>query len=111
MEKEDVKFWLKSIGKDREWLAQKCGVSKRTVDNWISPGKPLPIKAQVDIQNLMDSGVASQRIRVNFNQREWEAILEVLKMHRESFLSFVNTALNNAYKDEFQEDDSRDDPS
>lgn len=35
---QDVKQWLKAIGKNREWLANQCGVKKRTIDSWFSWG-------------------------------------------------------------------------
>lgn len=34
----NLKAWLKAIGKNREWLAEQCGVKKRTVDSWFSWG-------------------------------------------------------------------------
>lgn len=36
--RSDLKAWLKTIGKNREWLAEQCGVKKRTVDSWFSWG-------------------------------------------------------------------------
>ena len=50
---EDIKTWLKEIRKDRAWLAEKTLVSKRTVDNWLSAGKPIvPQKIEL-IEKLM----------------------------------------------------------
>jgi len=50
---EDVKTWLKEIGKDRAWLAEKTLVSKRTVDNWLSAGKPIVPQKRELIEKLM----------------------------------------------------------
>ena len=36
--RQELKIWLKDIGKNREWLGEKCGVKKRTVDSWFSWG-------------------------------------------------------------------------
>lgn len=51
--KEDVKNWLKAIGKDRGWLAMECGTEKGTVNNWLSPSGPFPANAILKIQSLM----------------------------------------------------------
>lgn len=34
MEASELKTWLKDVGKDRFWLADETGISKRTWDNW-----------------------------------------------------------------------------
>lgn len=39
---EDIKKWLKESGKNRQWLAEKTLSNKRTIDNWLSAGKPIP---------------------------------------------------------------------
>jgi len=51
---EDIKTWLKEIGKDRAWLAEKTLVSKRTVDNWLSAGKPIVSQKMELIERLMN---------------------------------------------------------
>ena len=58
---EDIKTWLKKIGRDRAWLAEKTLVSKRTVDNWLSAGKPIVPQKMELIEKLMsgeDHGAA-----------------------------------------------------
>lgn len=50
---EEIKAWLKRIGKSREWLGEKCGVSKRSVDNWLSTGTPIPYAKWQTIERLM----------------------------------------------------------
>ncbi|QHV14083.1 hypothetical protein C5O10_06890 [Akkermansia muciniphila] len=50
---EDIKTWLKKIGRDRAWLAEKTLVSKRTVDNWLSAGKPIVPQKMELIEKLM----------------------------------------------------------
>lgn len=52
--KESVKKWLaERPERTREWLASKCGVTKRTVDNWLSSGIKIPSKAQMLLEALM----------------------------------------------------------
>ena len=50
---KDIKDWLKTIGKNREWLAEKTLVSKRTVDNWITTNRPIPPAKLALIEKLM----------------------------------------------------------
>lgn len=100
MNKEDVKKWLKSIGKDRFWLSQELGAPKRTIDNWLAPGGKLPAKAILSIQRLMNGEAdSSPRIVLDFTDDEWAVICDAMKAHKETFLEFVNTALQNAAKE------------
>lgn len=98
--KEDIKKWLKAIGKDRFWLSEQCGAPKRTIDNWLAPGGDLPAKAVLIIQKLM-SGEAesSPRLILDFTDEEWAIICDAAKAHKETFLEFVNTAIQNAAKE------------
>ncbi len=52
--KEEIKAWLKRLGLSREWLADKIGVSKRTVDNWLSSNIDIPERSLAMIQQLID---------------------------------------------------------
>lgn len=98
--KEDVKKWLKAIGKDRFWLAEQCGATKRTVDDWLSTGREIPAKAILAIQRLMNGEAdSSPRIVLDFTDDEWFIICEAMKAHKETFLEFINTALQNAAKE------------
>ncbi|WPX39404.1 hypothetical protein QET93_007625 [Akkermansia sp. N21116] len=51
--KDDVKKWLKSIGKNREWLGQQCHVDKRTVDSWFFASGQIPALKLDLIKHLM----------------------------------------------------------
>ena len=53
--KEDIKEWLKTTARSREWLAAQCGnISKRTVDNWLSSPKEIPLATLALIGRLME---------------------------------------------------------
>lgn len=98
--KEDVKKWLKTIGRDRFWLAEQCGATKRTVDDWLSTGREIPAKAILAIQRLMNGEAGSPpRIVLDFTDDEWAVICDAMKAHKETFLEFVNAALRNAAKE------------
>lgn len=98
--KDDVKKWLKSIGKDRFWLSKELGAPKRTIDNWLAPGGKLPAKSILAIQRLMNGeSDSSPSIVLDFTDEEWFVICEAMKAHKETFLEFVNTAIQNAAKE------------
>ncbi len=53
--KRRLKTWMKSAdGIDRMKLGQWCGVSKRTVDNWLSSKKPIPKQKCAALCCIMD---------------------------------------------------------
>lgn len=98
--KEDIKKWLKTVGRDRFWLAKQCGATKRTVDDWLSTGREMPAKAILAIQRLMNGEAeSSPRVVIDFTDEEWDIICEAAKAHKETFLEFVNTAIQNAAKE------------
>lgn len=67
--KEDIKQWLKKIGKDRFWLAEKMFVSKRQIDNWLSSNRGIPeVKLQF-IHSLMEEENYAESVESSF-QRE-----------------------------------------
>lgn len=63
-DKEAIKEWLRENGRDRNWLAQACGVGKRTVDNWLSSPRAIPHKALRIIEQLTSepTGAALQNL-------------------------------------------------
>lgn len=63
--KGDVKHWLKSIGKDRNWLAAQCEIEKGTVNNWLSPSGPFPATAILKIHSLMSQYKAERSVSNN----------------------------------------------
>lgn len=77
-DKETIKRWLVSRGRDRAWLAEKLGVRASTVDNWLSRGRAIPETKVHAIEELMMSRGASYRdviaVPVRFTQQEWDAL-------------------------------------
>ncbi|MCD8061921.1 MAG: hypothetical protein LUE13_06225 [Akkermansiaceae bacterium] len=70
-EKENVKAWLKQIKKDRFWLADQCGVHKRTVDSWFFKKSEIPAKALLTIYDLMaDQGYFSSKTNPIVNKSD-----------------------------------------
>ena len=96
--KEDIKKWLKASGMTREELAKKCGVNKRTVDLWLSSARDVPSKSLLVIQRLMQGEDDSlKKIHLPLSEEQWAVVCEAMK--GQSFLEFVNTALQNAAKE------------
>lgn len=62
--KEDVKAWLKTTDQSREWLADKCYVTKPTVNGWFRAAGKIPPAKLALIQMLMeDEQAGSQSTR------------------------------------------------
>lgn len=74
LNKEQISDWLVQLGKDREWLSKKCGVSKGTVDQWFSRG--FSDQAQATIGLLMQKEVRpeDETALIAFNATEFEKI-------------------------------------
>ena len=51
--KDEIKNWMRENNLERAWLAKECGVSKATVDTWLSSDRGVPFKAQFYIQSLI----------------------------------------------------------
>ncbi|MCW1916281.1 S24 family peptidase [Luteolibacter sp. GHJ8] len=62
--KEDIKEWLKTTARSRDWLAAQCGsISKRTVDNWLSSPKEIPLATLALIGRLMEDDRQAEETR------------------------------------------------
>lgn len=64
--KDEIKAWLKRLNLSREWLADKIGVSKRTVDNWLSSSIKIPERSASAIRQMIaDSEKIAEGISTN----------------------------------------------
>lgn len=54
MEKQDVKAWLKAIKKNREWLADQCGLALTTMNGILYGKRPIPKQSGRLIERLME---------------------------------------------------------
>ena len=103
--KDEIKNWLKEMDRDRFWLAKKCNVSKRTVDDWISTSREIPAKALLQIQELMEK---DDEVPVS-NQRNYtvkNGLIAVAVMMTEAEHSFIASMalLEDKTVDEFIKD-------
>lgn len=99
--KEDIKKWIKASGKSREWVAEQCGVGKRTLDNWLSSARPVPSKVILIIQRLMAEKVSPilPEVELDFTDEEWEVISAAMTSTQQTFMEFINSAFRNALKE------------
>ena len=94
---KEIISWLKAAGHDRFWLAQSCGVQKRTVDNWLSSSRAIPRKAQLIIKTLMASKLSSpvamvgvsQNLVLHFSEKEFESICDIARVLEVSPVQWV----------------------
>ncbi|WP_395734128.1 hypothetical protein [Prosthecobacter sp.] len=74
-----IDAWLTSMGKDRQWLADKLGIRMGTLYNGFSKGfSPRSIKAISDIMAAEAS--AANHFEVNFTAQEFEQIERARKL-------------------------------
>ena len=86
--KQEVSDWLKKFNHTRKWLADKCSVSKRTVDNWLSSPQDIPAKAIPIITALMHADEEKARIETVLPQNL------VLEFSREDFNAICDRAIH-----------------
>lgn len=68
--KDGIKAWLaRHPERDRNWLAVKCEVEKRTVDNWLSSPREIPSKAILIIENLMRRDAETEPVSLEDSMR------------------------------------------
>jgi hypothetical protein len=60
VDRESILQWIEDERRDREWLAEKCGVGLSAVGNWLgqSNPRPIPSKAVLIIRSLMEVDLA-----------------------------------------------------
>lgn len=86
--KKSIKEWLKRTGKDREWLADRCYVAKRTVDFWLEKRGVIP-SAKVDIiKGIIEK---SEEVKKDFENTECTI---VVKIPSDQFEEYNKDALN-----------------
>lgn len=71
MDKDYIKRWLKENGHDRQWLANRCGVSLPTVHGWLSSGRRMSDSAK----KLCEAAILGPYIpKIEFSFDEWLSI-------------------------------------
>lgn len=70
-----IRSWLKHHGKTRQWLAEQCKVSVRTVHTWFTARGSVPVTQSLFIAELMkesasNTGFSIKMIPVSFSETE-----------------------------------------
>ena len=81
-----IKEWLRAHGKTRQWLAEQCRVSVRTVHTWFTARGNIPVTQYLFIDKLMSEGESLKTqlpntIPVNFPATEMEIVHKFQKLH------------------------------
>ena len=87
-EKLKIKEWLRTHGKTRQWLAEQCRVSVRTVHTWFAFRGSIPVTQSLFIGKLMSEGEPwkiqiSNTIPVIFSETEMSIIHKFQERHPE----------------------------
>ena len=86
--KSEIKLWLKKRGHTREWLADQCGgVSKNTVNNWLSTSIDISSGNLTIIRRLMEDDE-----KASIDSQDTPSHNLVLKISEEQFRRWENAA-------------------
>ena len=107
--RDQLKSFLREKGEDRDWLAARMGVSKKTVDNWFSK-KPIPEKKQKLLRELMEKEQQPKQVEISmdFTPEQLEMIRQAAALRGETpgewceraikALTAVSVALNDYHR-------------
>ena len=107
--REDLKDWMGKSGKGREWVAERVGVAKGTLDKWMSY-KPIPKKKQKLLRELMEKEQQPKQVEISmdFTPEQLEMIRQAAALRGETpgewcvraikTLTAVSVALNDYHR-------------
>jgi hypothetical protein len=76
--KDEIKAWLKRFGHSREWLGNACGgVSKSTVNNWLSTSISIPESSLHLIARLIADDESAEKQRQQSSQLQSHLVIKV----------------------------------
>lgn len=83
MKKDMIREWMDEQRHSRRWLAKKCGVAPKTLNNWLGSERSVPQRATRIIESLMEADRIKQseaktqaRLVLEFTPEEFEKICE-----------------------------------
>jgi len=91
IDKDTIKSRLKAIGQDRAWLADRIGVSAKTVHNWLSSAKIIPEIKQALIERALSE---EETIQVQRRQLHEPADHVIKLPFSDDEFSLINQAAN-----------------
>lgn len=96
-QKDSIKKWLKKNNHNRAWLAEQCGVSKRTVDDWLSTSRQIPAKAILVIQKLMGTNIQQTEEPSLDKQAQRQILHQGIMSHLEDMMRQTEAELFHDY--------------
>ena len=87
--KEDIKAWLKETGQNRQHLANTVGVSKGTVNNWLSGADPIPFAKLQLIERIINESEEKQVETAPVKPEEITAIAIVMTKEQRAYLTMA----------------------
>lgn len=88
----EIKAWLRSIGKDREWLAEQLKTKKSVVDSWFSK-RGFPEDRLNAIRQIMEPADDTSLIRVPFTDEQFHKTQKAAKIVHSEFQEYCQRAI------------------
>ena len=100
---QTIRKWLKARGRDRYWLAEQTGFSKRTWDNWFA-AKAFPKCASKLVHYMMQEGKTRSRSdEIKLTLEEWKLIDQASRALDCSIEDFIAMTLREKAEEILQE--------
>lgn len=87
-----IKAWLKSKGKDREWLAVQLNTTKSVVDSWFS-SRGFPKDRITAINLLIEDEDSSSMIRIPFTDEQFQRTQKAASVVNAEFQEYCQKAI------------------
>ena len=97
MTKDSIRKWLSEESHSRKWLAEKCGVTQKTLNNWLGSERPVPQKALRMIEKLMREDQmldVKARLVLEFTPEEFEKLCEAALKDKMTIQKWAEAKLN-----------------
>lgn len=107
--KDSVKEWLSAHRRQRSWLAEKCGASTKTINNWLSTDRGIPSKAVMIIQKLMEEDALADQAKpphnlvLEFDDDEYEPIEKAALNAQRTVRDWAKRTLNDIASESVEE--------
>ncbi len=104
--KKVIKAWVDDPKRGRDWLAKECGVSVKTVTNWLSSSIDIPAKALLIIEGLMRLDEKKLRkldlshIVLKISPKEFDAWSRVALSEGQIVTDWIVSLVRQAYQSE-----------
>ena len=98
----EVKAWLRSIGKDRRWLARELGTTKGVVDSWFS-SRGFPDDRLAAIRAMMEDEDNTSMVRIPFTDDLLELAHKAASIVSAEFQDYCSRAIRHEAEKDLEE--------